>query len=234
MEQNLPFQGVQVEADGIGLVLKLCSLPGTPSISEDTRTAVCNALLECSFRLLGRSHLHWQVQLLFGNCPVKSTSPKEQGPARCMYLRYELTGPIVKQLHHDWKAVGMLYQPVLELATVINDPDQPLSSLVEVRSYTYQKLTLQYGKDKTNTVTVFWESRESKFHLLLAVVGSATASNSHMLVHHQLQHEFNAHRSLVRLLQNMCDSQLLLQAISKLPITPALGLSPQVSKQNHQ
>ena len=37
-----------------------------------------------------------------------------------MYLSYELTGPIVKQLLHDWKAVGMLYQPVLELATVIN------------------------------------------------------------------------------------------------------------------
>ncbi|XP_033637879.1 mediator of RNA polymerase II transcription subunit 14-like [Asterias rubens] len=233
VDQNLPFQGVQVEADGIGLVLKLCSLPATSSISEETRTAVCNALLECSFRLLGRNHLRWQVQLLFGNCPVKSTLPREQGPARCMYLSYELTGPIVKQLLHDWKAVGMLYQPVLELATVINDPDQPLSSLVEVRSYTYQKLTLQYGKDKTNTVTIVGDSRESKFHLLLAVVGSATASNSHMLVHHQLQHEFNAHRSLVRLMQNMCDSQLLLQAISKLPITPALGLSPQASTPAH-
>ncbi|XP_038050987.1 mediator of RNA polymerase II transcription subunit 14-like [Patiria miniata] len=224
MEQGIPFQGIQVEAEGIGMVVKLCSLPAIEGISEETNMSLANALLECSFRLQLRGNLlAWQVQLTFGNCPVRSTSPREQGSTRCLYLTYSSTSPVINHLLQDWKAIGMLYGPVQDLASVVNDPDLPLSAFVEVRSFTFQKLVLTYGRDKTSTVTIFWDSRESRFHLRLAVVGTACSSNSHLLVHHQLEHEFNTHCNLTRLMQNMCDSQQPLQAISKLPMAPALG-----------
>ncbi|XP_022095205.1 mediator of RNA polymerase II transcription subunit 14-like [Acanthaster planci] len=235
VEQGIPFQGIQVEAEGIGMVVKLCSLPAVEGVSEEINSVLANSLLECSFRLLLRSHLLvWQVQLTFGNCPVKSTLPRERGSTRCLYLTYSSTSPVVNQLLQDWKAIGMLYGPVQDLGSVINDPDLPLSSVAEVRSYTYQKLVLVYGKEKTSTVTILWDSHETRFQLRLAVIGTACSSNCHLLVHRQLEQEFNTHSSLIRLMQNMCDSQQPLQAISKLPMSPALGgLTSQANLPSH-
>ncbi|XP_072035034.1 mediator of RNA polymerase II transcription subunit 14-like isoform X2 [Amphiura filiformis] len=226
---NIPYQGVQVEAEGVGLVLRICELPSVEGVTAETNKALASSLLDCSFRLQPRGHGPWQVQLAFGNCPLSSTAPREQGSTRSVYLTYEAGSvvPVLKPFLLDWKAINRLYQPFLQLAEIISDPSQPMFRHVEVRSFNYQKLTLAYGKDKTSTMTVLVDPRDGRYRLLWGVVGASSTANCHVIVQHQLTQEFNEHQNLVRLISVLCETQSALQAICKLPTMPLLGATQQ-------
>lgn len=45
----------------------------------ETQKALERYLLDCTFRLQGRNNRTWVAELVFSNCPLTSTSSKEQG-----------------------------------------------------------------------------------------------------------------------------------------------------------
>ncbi|XP_033121093.1 mediator of RNA polymerase II transcription subunit 14-like, partial [Anneissia japonica] len=124
-------------------------------------------------------------------------------PIRSVSLSYDHTtaGTVVmwRQFIHEWSAIVRLYKPVLEFAPVINDYANQLN--MEVRSFSYKRLTMAYGKDKANTVTIRWEPERKCFTLPLGTGGSAKAANCHVIIMEQLRQEFNQHQNIAQLMQ---------------------------------
>lgn len=81
-KKNIFHQGVQVEANATGLVLKLIQLP--PPTTEIGQTQAWRALLKhllsVSIRVLSKGVMKsWVVEFVFHLTPLASTHPKEQG-----------------------------------------------------------------------------------------------------------------------------------------------------------
>ncbi|XP_030641940.1 mediator of RNA polymerase II transcription subunit 14 [Chanos chanos] len=230
---EIPHQGVQVEGDGCSHAIRILKIPPCKGVSEETRKTLDRSLLDCTFRLQGRNNRTWVAELVFANCPLNSTSSKEQTSTRHVYLTYEnpLSEPVggrkvVEMFLNDWNSISQLYECVLEFARCLPEMPSYLSLFAEVRLYNYRKLVLCYGSTKGSSVTIQWNSASQRFHLSLGTVGpNSGCSNCHNIILHQLQEMFNKMPTVVQLLQVLSDTQAPLNAINKLPTVPMLGLT---------
>ncbi|KAM3837016.1 mediator of RNA polymerase II transcription subunit 14 isoform 3-T3 [Vipera latastei] len=230
---EIPHQGVQVEGDGFSHAIRLLKIPPCKGICEETQKALDRSLLDCTFRLQGRNNRTWVAELVFANCPLISTSSREQGPTRHVYLTYEnqLSEPVggrkvVEMFLNDWNSIAQLYECVLEFARSLPEIPSHLNVFSEVRIYNYKKLILCYGTTKGSSISIQWNSVHQKFHISLGTVGpNSGCSNCHNTILHQLQEMFNKSPTVVQLLQVLYDTQAPLNAINKLPTVPMLGLT---------
>uniref|UniRef100_A0A8C9L334 Mediator of RNA polymerase II transcription subunit 14 n=1 Tax=Pavo cristatus TaxID=9049 RepID=A0A8C9L334_PAVCR len=230
---DIPHQGVQVEGDGFSHAIRLLKIPPCKGVNEETQKALDRSLLDCTFRLQGRNNRTWVAELVFANCPLNSTSSREQGPTRHVYLTYEnqLSEPVggrkvVEMFLNDWNSIARLYECVLEFARSLPDIPNHLNIFSEVRIYNYRKLILCYGTTKGSSISIQWNSILQKFHISLGTVGpNSGCSNCHNTILHQLQEMFNKTPNVVLLLQVLFDTQAPLNAINKLPTVPMLGLT---------
>ncbi|XP_034279725.1 mediator of RNA polymerase II transcription subunit 14 isoform X6 [Pantherophis guttatus] len=230
---EIPHQGVQVEGDGFSHAIRLLKIPPCKGICEETQKALDHSLLDCTFRLQGRNNRTWVAELVFANCPLISTSSREQGPTRHVYLTYEnqLSEPVggrkvVEMFLNDWNSIAQLYECMLEFARSLPEIPSHLNVFSEVRIYNYRKLILCYGTTKGSSISIQWNSVHQKFHISLGTVGpNSGCSNCHNTILHQLQEMFNKSPNVVQLLQVLYDTQAPLNAINKLPTVPMLGLT---------
>ncbi|XP_031442730.1 mediator of RNA polymerase II transcription subunit 14 isoform X1 [Clupea harengus] len=230
---EIPHQGVQVEGDGCSHAIRILKVPPSKGVCEETRKALDRSLLDCTFRLQGRNNRTWVAELVFSNCPLTSTSSKEQTSTRHVYLTYEnpLSEPVggrkvVEMFLNDWNSISKLYECVMEFSRCLSEMPSYLSLFSEIRLYNYRKLVLCYGNTKGSSVTVQWNSVSQRFHLSLGTVGpNSGCSNCHNIILHQLQEMFNKTPNIVQLLQVLYDTQAPLNAINKLPTVPMLGLT---------
>ncbi|XP_053165860.1 mediator of RNA polymerase II transcription subunit 14 isoform X3 [Hemicordylus capensis] len=206
---EIPHQGVQVEGDGFSHAIRLLKIPPCKGTSEETQKALDRSLLDCTFRLQGRNNRTWVAELVFANCPLNSTSSREQGPTRHVYLMYEsqLSEPVggrkvVEMFLNDWNSIARLYECVLEFARTLPEIPSHLNVFSEVRIYNYRKLILCYGTTKGSSISIQWNSAHQKFHISLGTVGpNSGCSNCHNTILHQLQEMFNKSPNVVQLLQ---------------------------------
>ncbi|XP_077583532.1 mediator of RNA polymerase II transcription subunit 14 [Stigmatopora nigra] len=230
---EIPNQGVEVEGDGSSHAIRLLKIPPCKSVGEETRRALERSVLDCTFRLQGRNNRTWVAELVLANCPLNSTSSKEQASTRHVYLTYEnpLSEPVggrkvVEMFLNDWSAISQLYQCVLHFSRALPELPSYLSLFSEVRLYNFRKLVLCYGTTKGSSVTIQWNSNSQRFHLSLGTVGpNSGCSNCHNIILHQLQEMFNKNPNVIQLLQVLYDTQAPLNAINKLPTVPMLGLT---------
>ncbi|KAJ6667647.1 hypothetical protein lerEdw1_016768 [Lerista edwardsae] len=230
---EIPHQGVQVEGDGFSHAIRLLKIPPCKGTSEETQKALDRSLLDCTFRLQGRNNRTWVAELVFANCPLITTSSKEQGSTRHVYLTYEsqLSEPVggrkvVEMFLNDWNSIARLYECVLEFSRTRSEIPSHLDVFSEVRIYNYRKLILCYGTTKGSSISIQWNSAHQKFHISLGTVGpNSGCSNCHNTILHQLQEMFNKSPNVVQLLQVLYDTQAPLNAINKLPTVPMLGLT---------
>ncbi|XP_041115002.1 mediator of RNA polymerase II transcription subunit 14-like isoform X1 [Polyodon spathula] len=230
---DIPHQGVQVEGDGCSHAIRILKIPSGKGISEETQRVLNRSLLDCTCRLQGRNNRTWLAELVFANCPLTSTSTKEQAATRQVYLTYEspLSEPVggrkvVEMFLNDWNSIAQLYECVLEFARSLPDMPSYLNLFSEIRLYNYRKLVLCYGNTKGSSITIQWNSATHKFHISLGTVGpNSGCSNCHNIILHQLQEMFNKTPNVVQLLQVLFDTQAPLNAINKLPTVPMLGLT---------
>uniref|UniRef100_A0A8C4WQZ1 Mediator complex subunit 14 n=1 Tax=Eptatretus burgeri TaxID=7764 RepID=A0A8C4WQZ1_EPTBU len=231
---NIPHQGLQLEGDNITLSVRLLRVPPCVEVSEETRRALERGLLECTFRLQGRNNRCWLVELVFAHCPLQSSSPREQGTVRHVYLSYE-TPPaepvgchrVIEMFLADWASIAQLHESVLAFSRILHDSPMAFQQFAEVRSYSYKKIVFCYGHNKGSSIGVQWLSGSGRFHLSLGTVGpNSGSSNCHSIIGHQLQEAFNRSPCIAQLLQILHDTQNPLNAINKLPTVPMLGLTP--------
>ena len=196
-------------------------------------------LLTSTIRLQGKGNKIWTVSLCFCNCPIQTLAPKESGPRRTVYLMYDFANgsrasavQMVDELLEDWSAIERLYSVISDFGVVA----QQFKQLVDIRSFTYKKLFLSYGPDKSYSVAIHWKSMEKRFQLNFGITGQeAKNSNPHVLVASQIQHEFNEHKSIATLIQTLTTTFEPLQAILQLNSITLLGAitsRPQVPVQS--
>ncbi|KAG8589771.1 hypothetical protein GDO81_006519 [Engystomops pustulosus] len=234
---DIPHQGVQIEGDGFSHAIRILRIPPCKGICEETQKALEQSLLDCTFRLQGRNNRTWVAELVFANCPLNSTSSREQGPTRHVYLTYEnpLSEPVggrkvVEMFLNDWNSIARLYECVLEFSRCLQDLPPHLNLFSEVRLYNYRKLILCYGQTKGSSISIQWNSVHHKFHISLGTTGpNSGCSNCHNIILHQLQEMFNKVPNVVQLLQVLFDTQAPLNAINKLPTVPMLGLTQRIN-----
>ncbi|XP_073523378.1 mediator of RNA polymerase II transcription subunit 14 isoform X3 [Phyllobates terribilis] len=236
---DIPHQGVQIEGDGFSHAIRILRIPPCKGICEETQKALEQSLLDCTFRLQGRNNRTWVAELVFANCPLNSSTSREQGqrPTRHVYLTYEnpLSEPVggrkvVEMFLNDWNSIARLYECMLEFSRCLQDIPPHLNLFSEVRLYNYRKLILCYGQTKGSSISIQWNSVHHKFHISLGTTGpNSGCSNCHNIILHQLQEMFNKVPNVVQLLQVLFDTQAPLNAINKLPTVPMLGLTQRIN-----
>lgn len=185
-------------------------------------------LLSASIRFSNKVTRFWTVTLTFYNCPITSTSSKENGVRKTVHLVYNSThesrnsmGVVVDDLLDDWLAIEKLYQVVCDFGKVVHLYTQS----IEVRSFTYKKLCLVYGPCKSYSVTIHWKSMEKRFHLTFGVCGiQGGYTNPHSLVSIQLQNEFNQCKCIATLVETLDSTLEPLSAFINLSTVTHLGV----------
>ncbi|XP_039277838.1 mediator of RNA polymerase II transcription subunit 14 [Nilaparvata lugens] len=236
--REIAHQGLQVEANATALVLRLVQLPPPPSPAPIPGwQALLKRLLSVSIRVYGKGNWRsWMAEFVMYGSPLASTNPKEQGMRRPVCFQYEMgtaenVSKTVDALLNDWAQIVHLYSLVEDLAEYFRIEKYNLSSMVTIKSYSYSKLVLAYGRDRGATVTVQWNSTSNAFTLIF---GGTNSVNAHSLVREQLEAHLNRHRNLAQVVHLLHETYEPLVSISKLPTIPQLGVHnsrPQVPVQ---
>ncbi|CAH1244794.1 Hypp7387 [Branchiostoma lanceolatum] len=240
--RGIPCQGVQSEGYDVGLGVKLLALPSLRGIPDHVVFKLRSDCLGCTFRLQGKTSRVWTAELVFANCQLVSTTQREQTSSRHVYFTYDGLKPesepsssnntenanitlVMDKFMQDWHSIAEMYATVLDFARNYKDPNRQLFQMVEVKSFSYKRLTLSYGVGRSSTVKIQWVPGENggSFKLGLGMVGRVNNPNCHMVVQSQLQEEFNTHHNIAQLIQVLCETQSPLQSIIRLPQTTILG-----------
>ncbi|KAI4459735.1 mediator complex subunit [Holotrichia oblita] len=241
-KRNIFHQGLQVEANATGLVLKLIQLPApTPEIGQSQAwRALLKRLLSVSIRVHSKGNSKtWMVEFVFYSTPLPSTHPKEQGSRRPVYFQYDM-GSVdtiarnVDSLLNDWSQIVHLYTIVHDLSEYLNLSSEKynLSNIFSVKSYNYNKLVLCYGPDKGALISITWNATDKVFKL--AFGANNNSLNAHSIIREQLECHLNRYRNLAQVVQLLHETYEPLISISKLPSIPQLGVynaRPQVPVQ---
>lgn len=68
-------------------------------------------------------------------------------------------------LFQEWTQILYLYAAVDQLEKYLSWEAVNINSLVGIRSYTYEKVVLEYGPLKENTVTLSWNAAKSQYNM---------------------------------------------------------------------
>jgi len=239
-ERNIDHQGVQEEGPGLGLVCHLLSLPKIPELSSSINSLLQEAVAQCSFRINDRGNgKTWSVELLMKDCPVRGYLDKYTDDSALIPFSYDAftfthTVPqkeVLKCFFNDWTAIGHLFSSVLVFSHHYHHPSYALANRIRVLTYNYKSITIQYGKDLALSVIITW-THEKKFYLRFARSGKHYSNNAHCLVRHYLNERFNSEPDINDLMQILTDTSAPLQALSRLPHIPLLGVQQQKPSAN--
>ncbi|XP_066259212.1 mediator of RNA polymerase II transcription subunit 14 isoform X2 [Euwallacea similis] len=230
-KKEIFHQGLQVEANATGLVLKLIQLPPpTREIGHSPAwKALLKRLLSVSIRVVGKNNAKsWLVEFVFYSSPLNSLHAKEQGSRRPIYFQYEMltadqTAKTVEMLLNDWWKIVHLYTLVHDLSEYLKiDKFTFFSNLFSVRSFNYGKLVLCYGPDKGAIAQVVWDCKLNMFKLTFGATQSSL--NAHSIIQEQLESHLNEFRNLAQIVQLLSETYEPLVSLSKLPTLPQLGV----------
>ncbi|XP_028968942.1 mediator of RNA polymerase II transcription subunit 14 [Galendromus occidentalis] len=222
-------RGLQIEGAQTNFHVKIVQMPVGNDVSEDVADELRRSLLSCTFRLQVRGIRAWLCELIFHDCPLATSQMRERCATRPIYFMYDFTQnnttAVIDEWLADWAIVSKLYSVVYKYAADIkNQKNAALLETSEVRSYSYKRLTIGYGSEKSYTVTIYWRPVEKRFQLVFGVVGlSVSSTNPHTLIAHQLSYDFNQNESITDLLQTLRDTYRPLLSLSRLPSIPQLG-----------
>lgn len=230
--RSICHRGLQIEGAQTNFCVKIVQMPliKENDLSTEVAEELRRSLLSCTFRLQVKGIKAWLCELIFHDCPLTTSNVRERGATRPVYFMYDFSqnnmAAVVDEWLADWAVVCKLYGVVAKYANDMKKPKHAaLLEMSEVRLYTYTRLTLAYGPEKNDTVTISWRAVERRFQLLFSVVGpSVSATNPHATIAHQLSYDFNQHESIIQLLQALRDTYRPLLSLSRLPSTPQLGV----------
>ncbi|XP_046397458.1 mediator of RNA polymerase II transcription subunit 14 [Ischnura elegans] len=97
-----------------------------------------------------------------------------------------------------------------------------LANFMTIKSYSYSRLVVAYGLNRSACVTVQWSHVEKAFKLVFG--GSTNIINAHSLMREQLEAHLNHSRSLMQILHLLHHTHQPLLSICKLPNLPQLGV----------
>ncbi|KAL3884058.1 hypothetical protein ACJMK2_030281 [Sinanodonta woodiana] len=227
VKNGFSHSGIQIDSEGICLVLSLTRLPDCEGCYADDCEAFRRNVLSCKFRILTKPTRCWQVEFMICNCPVPSLLYKECVPVQRVVLSLELVNEYqktIRELMGEWSSMCHLYALVKEFADVYIAKTE-IINMVDVKSYNYKKISLLYGPNRTSFVHLQWKADVKQFQLQFGTEGHSTTINPHIPMAVLLQQEINETRSLSELVQVLHDTWSPLTSIQKLSTAIIQGAS---------
>ena len=204
-KNGVVHSGVQVDSEGSCFCLSLASMPEVSGIKQEAFEGLKKALLSLKVRILCKPFRHWIVEFIFAKAPLQTSNRKESGPIQRVTYMYELKSEdskkVVQQILDEWTAITHLFSLVNDFSVIYNDSRTKLQQYIDIESYSYRRLSMLYGPNRTNVVNIQWRSDAKQFQLNLGSVGSSATINPHVIMLTQLQQELNCTRSLAQLAQ---------------------------------
>lgn len=196
--------------------------------------SVWNALMRRLLSVAVRSQINktnqiriWVIELVFHSTPLHSNHHKEQGQRRPVYLQYEMlpVDHIQKTIDlflNDWTRIVYLFSLVHDFSFFYASEKYNLQNIVNIKSYSYTNLLLQYGPNKEVSVNISWSIDNKQFHMTF--IGGNNAINAHSMMRDQLQAHLNHNYSLSQIIHILNETYQPLSSICKLNIIPQLGI----------
>lgn len=221
-KNGVVHSGVQVDCEGTCFCLSIASMPDVPNIMKETMEGLKKALLSLKVRILCKPTRSWIVECLFARSPLQSLSRKESGPIQRVIYMHEIKSEdsskkVVLMILEEWTSIANLYSLVKDFSLVYNDTRTKLHQCVNIESYSYRRLSMLYGPNRTNVVNIQWRSDAKQFQLSLGSVGQSPTINPHFIMLTQIQQELNCTRSLAQLSQVLHETCGPMASINKLP-----------------
>ena len=151
--RNIHHQVVQ-DLNGYTHYIDIIKFPNCAWCPANLTDNIQSNTLSCTIRLHGKSSKLWDVLIAFANQPVLDMPIKERCLRKIVSNSYDFTTGsqtvivnMVNELLFDWTAISRLYDAV---QTFVNDLKTPIfnSSSIEVKSFTYKKISIGYGPNK--------------------------------------------------------------------------------------
>lgn len=224
--------------------IDIIKFPLCPWCPAELTRKIQQKTLSCTIRLHGKSSKVWNVLIAFANPPVQGTSSllnRESTNRKTVNIVYDWlsTGShsaivkVVEELLLDWTAIARLYCLVESFAEDLRTTTLFNTALIEVKSFSYKKITIAYGPSKSYFVSIYYKSSEKRFQLSFAVSNQALSNmNPHIIISTQLQQEFNQHLSIIQLLYTLNFTLSPLLTIQNLKFIPLLGVINSVRNQS--
>jgi len=141
----------QINMDNKGYThnIEIIKFPPCSWCPSDFTDNIQACTLNCTIRMQSKTSKLWHVMLTFANPPVRGTSSKEQSNRKVVNNAYDYsTGSqstiekMVEDLLQDWTAIARLYEIVQNFAEDLKTTTLFNTSLIEVKSFTFKKITI--------------------------------------------------------------------------------------------
>lgn len=156
-KRSISHQVLQ-DSDGFCHYIDIVKFSQCMSCPENYTETLQNDTLSCSIRLQGKGNKIWNVVFAFCNPQLPSLAPKEHGSRRVLILSYDYvsgsqtnTSKMIDELSNDWTAIARLYSIVKTFGQNLHTTN---GLLFDIKSFTYRKLTIGYGINKTFVVSI--------------------------------------------------------------------------------
>jgi len=230
LEQELAKQGINhtgttVETNGVGLAIKIVQFPSVPGLSSKEEKLFSNRLLSATIRLSRNPLSQWVVEWMLCGSPILST----QSMGKPLYSQFKLETladceKTVSDLVGEWNSMAHLHSLVREYARYSR-----VVELVNIQSYNYRNIVLEYGPGHVYSATVTWSIKSSSFNLTF---GGTEGMNPHCIMKSQLEIHLNKERSLALLGKILHETVGPVRSLSRLPTTPHKWMSTNSQQRN--
>lgn len=234
-KRNITHQIERSETSGSAHCITIARFPH--SVPNGVSNALQKDTLSITVTLQEKVSKIWMTTYVFTNCPVNSQSVKECGTRRLIYMNYDSTVSAQKQPAKfiddhllDLTCIAHLYDAVKEFANDLKS-NESFQKSIAIRSFNYRRICIAYGPasqpTKHYTVTIIWRALDRKFHLTFGVAGGGPFnSNPHSAMTIHYKHEFNKHKSIMTLMQNLNLTLGPLTTLQNCTSLPLLGVLP--------
>lgn len=229
--RNFSYEVSHTETSGHAYCVTFNQVPSVKPIGYSNALRRDTAVMTVCLHEKPQSSKIWHCSYVFKDCPIVSQSPKEQSPRRLVFTPYEspllnsaMVSKFIDDTQLDWACMAHLYDVVKEFARDIRSEPKILNSIV-IKSFNYKKLVILYGDRRCFSVCIMWKPTDRKFQLVFSVVGGHPFnSNPHSCMATHYKHEFNQHKSIKTLINNLNITLRPLLVLQGLPVYPFFGM----------
>ena len=158
-----------------------------------------NVVIRMGSNISGKnSGRFWRTELAFVGNPVAKIQISK--PRHVSYLtqevgNFENMSEVVDNLVQEWDQIGKkkiclkksvekknnhknfnsfpivhLFELVDDLEDYLSNDSTNISDMIDIKTYTFRELILEYGPEKMNTIKVKWNAPQQKFNIILGGV----------------------------------------------------------------
>lgn len=230
--RNFNYEISHTETSGYAYCITFSQVPTLKSNGYSSALRKDTSVMTVCLHEKPQSSKIWHCSYIFKNCPITTQSAKEQSPRRFVFTPYEsallnssMVCKFIDDSQLDWACMAHLYDVVKEFSRDIQN-DSKILDTITLKSFNYKKLVILYGTQRNVSVTLLWKPTDKRFHLIFSVIGGAPFNlNPHSCMATHYKHEFNQHKSIKSLVNNLNITLKPLAILQNFPVYPFLGLT---------